>query len=105
RDFVIQQGGDAQRAVDVFYRLVLLGPRVPESRVDEDRLVAGVKGVAGGWEYEAAVTYTANRAVTSLASGYVDENAFRILLNAGALDPFGNHDEAVAATLASIEVT
>jgi iron complex outermembrane receptor protein len=99
-----QPGGDSSLPLAVSYRLIPLGPRVAGGKVDEDRVVAGAQGLAAGWEYQAAASYTSNREVSSLSSGYVSLSGYEQLFAAGAIDPFGNHDEDNVRALRSIEI-
>ena len=104
-DFVRSQpGGDSTQPVRVNYRLVELGPRVEDGRVDEDRAVVGMQGALGPWDYQGGLLYSANREVTSILGGEVSATAFNQLLRSGVVNPFGPNTPAVLDLMRQTEV-
>ncbi len=96
-DFVRSQpGGDPTVPIRLNYRLVELGPRVEDGRVDEDRVVVGMQGSSGPWDYQGGLLYSANRETTSIISGEVSASALNQVLRTGLVNPFGfNTPEAL----------
>jgi iron complex outermembrane receptor protein len=103
--YVTAQGGDPNLPIDVLYRLLPFGPRVAEGITDQGRIVTGLQGSAGKWEYEGALSYTANREISRLAGGFVSVAGYHSLFQGGLIDPFGNHVEQVSQALRSIALT
>jgi iron complex outermembrane receptor protein len=98
-------GGNTSLPVLASYRSVELGPRWDEAKVDQQRVVAGIEGFAGGWDWAASVNYTKNNQVDSYKGGYVSEAAFGPLFQSGQINPFAINTGANAAALAGTQVT
>lgn len=78
--------------VDIMMRSVPLGNRINDNTNEQTRLVAGVRGVAGGWDYDAGLNWA--RASGSLDyRGYVHEGRFIEALASGGINPFGPTDD------------
>ena len=104
-DFVRQSGGDPTKPVRLAYRTVELGNRVDEIRMDQGRATAGLQGSRAGWDYEAALNYSANRQVPYAKSGYLSEAAFGPLLRSGVINPFGPNTPEVLAQMRAAQIT
>jgi iron complex outermembrane receptor protein len=83
---------------EVALRAVPVGNRINDNTNDQLRLVGGVRGVLGGWDYDAGLTYS--RASGSLQyRGYINEPRFLAALATGRINPFGPNDAAGTALL------
>lgn len=81
--------------VDIMMRSVPLGNRINDNTNAQTRLVAGVRGVAGGWDYDAGLNWA--RATGNLEyRGYVHEGRFIEALATGGINPFGPTDDGDA---------
>lgn len=84
--------------VDIMMRSVPVGNRVNDNTNEQTRVVAGVRGVAMGWDYDAGLNWS--QASGSLEyRGYVHEGRFIEALATGGINPFGPMDEAGNALL------
>ena len=96
--------GLAQDLFDVRYRTVTLGPRVTESDSVNERLVAGLKGSLGGWDFDAALSIAESHATYGLVSGYVGTTALADAFATGEIDPFADSGPAGDALLAATQL-
>ena len=73
-----------------------LGPRQKQGRVDFFRALTGVKGYAGGWEYDASIGHSGSELKESVQN-FVDRYAFEAVLADGSYDFVNqvNNTEAV----------
>lgn len=78
--------------VDIMMRSVPLGNRINDNTNAQTRIVAGVRGLAGGWDYDAGLNWA--RASGDLKyRGYVHEGRFIEALASGGINPFGPTDD------------
>jgi len=98
-------GGDPAAPLELWYRTVDLGPRVDRANVNQWNAAVGMQGTVKGWDYALAGTYTSNRQVDDLVSGYVYESKFGPLLRSGAINPFGPNTGAVLEAMRATQVT
>lgn len=103
-DFILATGGDPTRPVRVFYRTGELGPRVLDLTVDQGRLVGGLQGVLGAWDYQAALSYIANREVPYHSSGELSAAAFLPMVRNGIVNPFGPNAPEVIAQMRNAQI-
>jgi iron complex outermembrane receptor protein len=83
------------------YRDFANGQRHTEDSSDNFRIVAGVKGTAGGWDYDSAFLYSESKAASNLESGYPRYSLFLPLFQTGLINPFGPTTDA--ATLQAVQ--
>ncbi len=81
------------------YRLTEAGGRTNEVESDTQRIVAGIKGLAAGWDYDAAVNYSKSNVVDAYVDGYVRTSTFDAAFLTGNINPFGPTDAAGLALL------
>jgi len=98
-------GGDPAAPVGLLYRTVELGPRTDQATTDQWNAVVGMQGTVRGWDYELAGTYTSNRQVDELVSGYFYNSRFQPLLASGAVNPFGPNTPPVLQQMRDTQVT
>jgi len=94
--FAQQYGVDGQ-PLTVAWRGLELGPRTDFNTTEQTRVVGGLQGVIGGWDYTAAVNWSKSTATTEWKAGWSSGSALLPILNGGAINLFGlNTPEAVA---------
>ena len=69
------------------------------------RFVAGVKGMAVGWDFDAAYLFSESKVREQVNSGYPSYGLILPLLNSGTVNPFGPSTPAVEAQLAATGFT
>ena len=84
-------------------RSIPTGVRKTTDFADNTRIVTGVRGSAGGWDYDAGLLVARNKITTNLTQGWTDTNKYLNLLNTGVINPFGAtaSQAALDAALAS----
>ncbi|NDP43062.1 MAG: TonB-dependent receptor [Aromatoleum sp.] len=96
--YVTSLGGAANQPIRLGWRALEFGPRTDELKSDTWRAVAGLQGVIGGWDYQAAVRYTQNKQIDAYTDGYLSEARLLPVLASGIINPFGfNTPAAIAA--------
>ena len=75
--------------LNLIYRDFANGPRNTEDTANTVRAVGGIKGTAGGWDYDASVLYSEVRVKENLESGYPLYSKIMPLLDGGTINPFG----------------
>ena len=70
------------------WRCLACGPREIETTTDAMRLLLGVEGSFGGWDYTAGLSQAVSRARSVLGDGYYYTPALKALLGSGLLNPF-----------------
>ena len=81
----------------VSWRALELGARTDQNEITQTRVVAGVQGVAAGWDYSAAVNWSDSKATNSWLGGWVSGTTLQPILNSGQINLFGfNTPEAVS---------
>ena len=85
-EFAAAQGitGD----LEVSYRPFPVGPATDQIRTEAQHLVAGVEGLVGGWNYNAAFIYSQNT-VKNSSSGNVSARRLIDAMWTGFVNPFG----------------
>ena len=86
--------------VTIKWRDLPNGPRADENINEQQRLVASMTGVIGGWDYQAAATYNQNKVKDNL-SGYSDGGIINAGMLNGIINPFGAQDAAGTALINS----
>jgi iron complex outermembrane receptor protein len=74
--------------LEVFYRPFPLGPATDQIRTEAQHLVTGAEGAVGGWNYNAAFTYSQNT-VKNSGSGSVSARRLIDAMWTGLVNPFG----------------
>jgi iron complex outermembrane receptor protein len=73
----------------VSMRLTEAGKRTNEVESTAQRVLAGVKGSAAGWDYDAAINHSVNTVDDMYIDGYVKTTEFDNAFLAGSINPFG----------------
>jgi iron complex outermembrane receptor protein len=84
--------------INVKWRDLPNGPRADHNFNQQQRYVASLSGLLGGWDYEAAVSYNENK-VTENLSGYSDGGMIRAGVLNGVINPFGPQSAAGTALI------
>ena len=85
-------------------RLNEAGRRTSELTSDGVRLVAGLSGTLGGWDYDAAFNHSVNTVKDKDTHGYVLYNELLAGIADGRINPFGPSSAQGVALLDSIQV-
>jgi iron complex outermembrane receptor protein len=101
--FVQSVTGGATPTIGVRYRPFIIGNRDLTDTAENTRVVAGLQGNLGGWDYDGSFMYNISEVTEKLNGGF-----FRInddasgpgivpLLNTGLLNPFGPNNATITA--------
>jgi iron complex outermembrane receptor protein len=91
--------------LDLLYRTLPLGGRVNQVDTSAWRAVIGAEGVAAGWDYGAALSYSRNDQSDSMKSGYVSLQRMVDAMASGLVNPFGASGPVGNALLAGTQIT
>jgi iron complex outermembrane receptor protein len=89
----------------VRYRSALTGDRDITDISEAPRAVAGVKGIAMGWDFDVAGLYSQSKVREKVSNGFPLLTQLMPLLNSGNVNPFGPSDPAVEAQVAATNFT
>ena len=81
------------------WRLTEAGGRTNEVDANTGRLVAGIKGILAGWDYDGALNYSKSKVTDAYIDGYVKASTFNAAFLTGNINPFGPSDAAGLALL------
>ncbi len=96
--------GGATPDLLIRWRANLIGNRDLTDTSNATRLVTGLRGTAGTWDYEGALLYSESRVVEHVNDGFAVLSRTLPILNSGNVDFFGNGTTApVLAQLADAE--
>lgn len=91
-----QFGVDGQ-TLEVFWRGLELGPRTDENKIEQSRVVAGLEGQIGSWDYSTAVNWSESKATDTWIAGWSRGSVLLPILNSGRINLFGfNTPDALA---------
>jgi iron complex outermembrane recepter protein len=91
--------------IDIVARTVTLGPRTDLVKSEAYGAVIGIKGMLRGWDYDAGLSYSKNRAADTFVGGYVSQNRFVAALATGLINPFGPSTPEGDALLRSTQIS
>jgi iron complex outermembrane receptor protein len=98
RDLATQYGVNGQ-TLDVFWRGLELGPRTDENEIEQSRIVAGLEGILGGWDYSTALNWSQSKATDTWTAGWVRGSVLLPILNSGRINLFGFNTPAAVAEM------
>jgi iron complex outermembrane receptor protein len=87
------------------WRTVAGGGRADITDTKNDRFLIGAKGTIAGWDYDTALTYSKNDGTISFGDGQYSYAKLTPLVNAGAINVFGDQDATSLAALQSARLT
>ncbi|MDQ2990884.1 MAG: TonB-dependent receptor [Pseudomonadota bacterium] len=70
------------------WRCLECGPRTQETTTSAYRVLGGLEGLVGGWDYKTGLSMAGSKAETVLNNGYVYNTAFLDALGTGKINPF-----------------
>lgn len=89
------QHGVNGRTLEVFWRGVELGPRTDENTIEQSRLVGGLEGQIGTWDYSGAINWSQSKATDTWLEGWARGSAILPILNSGRVNLFGPNTPAI----------
>jgi iron complex outermembrane receptor protein len=87
------------------WRTVAGGGRADITSTTNDRVLLGAKGTVGGWDYDAALTYSRNDGSIAFGSGQYSYAKLTPLIAKGDINVFGPQDAASLAALQSAQLS
>ena len=97
------------RPITYRWRCYACGPRQLETSTDAYRLLFGMTGVLGSWDYDVGLSRAESRAETVLAGGYYFTPQLKAALKSGVLNPFlmpgSDQSPAAYAALAAADAS
>lgn len=78
----------------LYFRSFPTGVRITNDINDTSRLVAGIRGNIGGWDYDAGLLYSQWENKNSLKQGWALFNEYLTLISTGVINPFGATTDA-----------
>ena len=101
--FVASLGLPTDQPIAFRFRDFTQGLRFTEDSADNSRLVGGLRGTIGAWDYDTGVYWSQSKAKSNLVDGYPLTSAFLELLDTGVINPFGptTDPSAIAAAQAA----
>jgi len=97
-------GGRPDQRLEIFYRLIELGPRTDTNTVDQSTAVVGMQGARNGWDYRWSANWVRNQQKVEFTGGYVDARRLAPLLHSGVVNVFGFNTEDVLQQLRATQV-
>jgi iron complex outermembrane recepter protein len=96
---------DISGDLNIFYRTLPLGLRIHSVETSAWRGVIGMEGVARGWDYSAALTYSRTEETERFDSGEISIARLQEAMATGLINPFGPSGPEGDALLAGTQVT
>jgi iron complex outermembrane receptor protein len=88
------------------WRANILGDRTQENQTDNVRLLVGLEGTIGKWDYKAGVSRAESRTRTSLTDGYAYTTPFYNVLGSGVVNPWlAPGQSQTPAAVSAVEAT
>jgi iron complex outermembrane receptor protein len=89
--------GLAGQTLEVFWRGLELGPRTDDNEIEQSRIVVGLEGQFGTWDYSTALNWSQSKATDTWTAGWSRGSTLLPILNSGRINLFGfNTPEALA---------
>jgi iron complex outermembrane receptor protein len=89
----------------VRYRSNITGDRDIRNVSEAPRFVVGLKGMAAGWDFDAAALYTESKVREEVNAGFPLNSLIMPLLNSGNVNPFGPSTPEVEAQVRATQFT
>ena len=91
--------------LNLYYRAIPLGPRVEDLTTSAWRAVVGAEGIAAGWTYGAALTYSRSQQSENFISGWASAQRLVDAFATGIINPFGASGPEGDALLAATQLS
>ena len=98
--FVASLGLPTDQPIAFRFRDFVQGTRFTEDSADNTRLVGGLRGSVGSWDYDTGIYWSQSKAKSNLIDGYPLTSAFAELLDTGVINPFGPTTDPAALAAA-----
>ena len=96
---------DRTKPIIYKWRANIAGNRTQENTTDNARVLLGVEGTVGKWDYRAGLSRAYSKTITDLTDGYVYTAPFYKVLGSGIVNPFSVDGSQTAAAIAATEAT
>jgi iron complex outermembrane receptor protein len=96
---------DKTKPIIYKWRANIAGNRTQENTTDNARVLLGVEGTIGKWDYRAGLSRAYSKTVTDLTDGYVYTLPFYKVLGSGIVNPFSVDGKQTPAAIAATEAT
>ncbi|WP_426192370.1 TonB-dependent receptor domain-containing protein [Massilia sp. DWR3-1-1] len=96
---------DKTKPIIYKWRANIAGNRTQENTTDNARVLLGVEGTVGKWDYRAGLSRAYSKTVTDLTDGYVYTLPFYKVLGSGIVNPFSVDGKQTPAAIAATEAT
>jgi iron complex outermembrane recepter protein len=101
----LQNPGDPLPPLAVFYRSNETGNRDVTDIASAPRVVAGLRGLAAGWDWDAALLYSQSKVREQANDGFPANSLILPILNSGRVNFFGPNTPDVVAELRATNFT
>ena len=101
----LQNPGDPLPPLAVFYRSNETGNRDITNIASAPRLVAGLRGLTAGWDWDAALLYSQSKVREQVNDGFPANSLILPILNSGRVNFFGPNTPDVVAELRATNFT
>jgi iron complex outermembrane receptor protein len=91
--------------LNLYWRAIDGGRRTNEATSQAFRAVGGIKGLAFGWDYNAALSYNKSKATDKYKDGWMYESKLLPAMYTGQINPWGPQTPTGQALLNSTKVT
>ncbi len=81
-------GFDKTKGERLQWRCLECGSRQQQTKTDTYRVLAGLEGEIGGYDYKTAISTAGSTAKTNMVNGYVYNDALLAVLQGGVVNPF-----------------
>jgi iron complex outermembrane recepter protein len=89
----------------VYYRSVETGNRDTTDIAEQPRLVLGLRGLAVGWDWEAALLHSQSKVRQQINDGFPSNSGILPILNSGRVNLFGPNTSEIVAELRATNFT
>lgn len=97
---------DKTKPIIYKWRGNILGDRTQENQTDNVRLLVGLEGTIGSWDYKTGISRAMSRTRTSLTDGYAYTQPFYKVLGSGIVNPWLTNGQAqTQAAMDAVEAT
>jgi iron complex outermembrane receptor protein len=93
------QYGVNGQTLEVFWRGLELGPRSDQNEIEQSRIVTGLTGNLGEWDYSTAINWSTSKATDTWVAGWSRGSQLLPILNSGRINLFGFNTGAALAEL------
>lgn len=96
---------DKTKPIIYKWRANIIGDRTQENTTDNARVLVGLEGSVGKWDYRAGLSRAYSKTITDLTDGYVYTLPFYKVMGSGVINPFSVDGSQTPAAIAATEAT